>query len=142
VQYTKLYQEVKDENLQLRTQNGDISQALNQEMRALQRDNCKLRQLLEKAESELRNLMEKPNHQVVKAADSDSGESDLAGLQPDENIFEVRIEEGELSVDSQVSTFLTLDFFDHATQVCASERGVQPLDTLGHLPASCLAWML
>lgn len=121
MQYTKLYQEVKDENMRLRAQNGDISQALNQEMRALQRDNCKLQQLLEKAESDLRKLLETPNDQPVMVGDVESGESDLAGLQPDENIFEVRIEEGELSVDSQVSTFLTLDFFDHATQVRASE---------------------
>jgi DNA repair exonuclease SbcCD ATPase subunit len=119
MQFKKLYQEVKDENLKLRTQNGDISQALNQEMRALQRDNCKLQQLLERAESDLRNLMEKSNDQPVKVREVETGESDLAGLQPDENVFEVKIESGELNVDSEVSTFLTLDFFDHATQVCA-----------------------
>jgi DNA repair exonuclease SbcCD ATPase subunit len=126
MQFKKLYQEVKDENLKLRTQNGDISQALNQEMRALQRDNCKLQQLLERAESDLRNLMEKSNDQPVKAREVETGESDLAGLQPDENVFEVKIESGELNVDSEVSTFLTLDFFDHATQVSAVAECMQP----------------
>ena len=118
MQYKKLYQEVKDENMRLRAHNGDISQALHQEMRALQRDNCKLQQLLEKAESDNRKLIDTPADGSGPTSAVETGESDLAGLQPDENIFEVRIEEGELSVDSQVSTFLTLDFFDHATQVC------------------------
>ena len=60
MQYKKLYQEVKDENMRLRAQNGDISQALNQEMRALQRDNCKLQQLLEKSESDNMKLIDAP----------------------------------------------------------------------------------
>jgi hypothetical protein len=124
LQYQKLYREVADENLRLRTENGDISQALNGEMLALQNENRKLQSQLEVAESDLIKassaFMETAHEQHKKV--QEAGEDEIDNLQADENIFEVQIIEGSLNVDSQVNTFFTLDFYDHATQVSSSRR--------------------
>lgn len=122
VQYQKLYGQVAEENKHLRSENGDLLQGLNQEMQTMQLENSRLQAQLERAERDLAaarlaateaTSMTVPPAQAAQAASDD----DLDALKPDENIFELQIVMAELSVEPSVTTFFTLDFFDHATQV-------------------------
>lgn len=123
VQYQRLYGQVSEENKSLRVENGGLLHGLNKEMQALQLENSRLHAQLERAEKDLAaaRLAATEAAQPTTAAEPctrTAPEDDLPDLNPDENIFELQIVMAELTVGPAVTTFFTLDFFDHATQVC------------------------
>lgn len=122
VQYQKLYGQVAEENRRLRTENGDLLQGLNKEMQALQLENSRLQAQLERAERDLAAARLAATEASAAAVAPEPSthvarDEDMGDLQSDENIFELQIVMAELTVGLHVTTFFTLDFFDHATQV-------------------------
>ena len=131
-----------EENKRLRAENGELLQGLNKEMQALQLENSRLQAQLERAERDLAAARLAATDAVKVTAPAvpsseAAPEDELVDLNPNENIFELQIVLAELTVGPQVTTFFTLDFFDHATQVrplplpivspCAdAQGGLQP----------------
>eukprot|EP00892_Ulva_mutabilis_P010113 jgi/Ulvmu1/7474/UM037_0017.1 len=130
--YQRLYGQVSEENKRLRVENGGLLQGLNKEMQALQLENSRLQAQLERAERDLATarLAACEAAQLVAAASEPgtkaAAEDELGDLNPDENILELQIVMAELTVGPAVTTFFTLDFFDHATQVSTQQLGPNP----------------
>lgn len=121
VQFQKLYGQVSEENKQLRIDNGELLQGLNQEMHALQLENSRLQGQLERTERDLAGArlaaQEAPTTTEPAVLPATSKDDDLGDLKEGENIFELQIVMAELNVAAHVTTFFSVDFFDHATQV-------------------------
>lgn len=122
MQYQRLYGQVAEENRRLRTENGDLLQGLNKEMQALQLENSRLQAQLERSERDLAAARLAASEASAAAVAPEQSTNvapaeDMGDLRPDENIFELQIVMAELNVGPNVTTFFTLDFFDHATQV-------------------------
>jgi hypothetical protein len=126
VQYKKLYTEVSAENETLRAENGDLGRRLSSHADALRKENATLAARVDRAQQELERLRQQLARRVcggcggsIAPGPDEAGatsEKDLEGIAEDQNLFEVRIEKGELEVSADVGTFFTLDFYDHPTQ--------------------------
>jgi septal ring factor EnvC (AmiA/AmiB activator) len=128
VQYKKMYEGLKEENDKLRAENGDLLCGLHAHADTLRADNERLKARLDRAQQELarqRRLIDggaaaaqMPGNEVSPSAGAAAnGVKDLEGVAEDQNLFEVRIEKAELDVGAEVGTFVTVDFYDHLTQV-------------------------
>lgn len=127
-QYKQLYYELKSENDKLRTENGDLLCAQQAHVDQLHSENDRLKARLDRAQQELQRARQ-PQDGASAARDRSSADvqhqeaaaaasgADLEGVADDQNLFELRIEGAELNVGADVGTFVTVDFYDHLTQV-------------------------
>jgi hypothetical protein len=128
MQYKQLYEGLKIENEKLRAENGDLLCGLHAHADTLRADNERLKSRLDRTQQELerqRQLLDGATAaaemrrgaeaEAVPAAGASS--KVLEGVSDEQNLFELRIERAELNVGADVGTFVTVDFYDHLTQV-------------------------
>jgi hypothetical protein len=138
MQYERLYTSVTAENERLRAENGELLRGLNSHSEALRAENSRLQARLDRTQQEFERVRKMHDATQAPAGSTSvtalhgaAGVAELDGVAEDQNLFELRIDKGDLDVSSNVASFITVDFYDHPTQVYSNRPSML------HLTPSC-----
>ena len=124
MQFKQLYQQVANENQELRTNNGALARGYDDTVEQLRKEASQLKVLADKHRQTIAeqqkyiDALRRGQDVPPLSADAPAlDDKELEDVPKDCNLFEVKIDAAELDVVADVGTFFTLDFYDHPTQV-------------------------